>query len=204
MATEAVYQFMKNQNRPYSVNEILQNVGKELGKSAVQKALDKLVDKDKLFEKTYGKQKVYCIVQSDGTDSNKLEEELKEMNREMNTAKLQLQEVQEKIRANSAKLKEHGNSMTVEEARQQEAKLKSEIRSFKEEVDRYDAEYKPVSEEEKRSVTEKYERYEKEYKKRKRMCKEIIGQIMESYPKTEKKLVEDIRIETDEDVAFKL
>lgn len=204
MATEAVYEFMKIHNRPYSLNDILQNVDKELGKSAVQKAVDKLVDKNKLFEKTYGKQKVYCICQDDDIDPRTLEEELKELNREINTTTIQLQEVQDKIRVNTGKIKEQGNSMTLEEAKEQEEKLKEEVNRLKEELEKYGADYKPVSEEEKRSVTAKYEMYEKEYKKRKRMCKEIIGQIMEGYPKTEKKLLEDIGIETDEDVGFKL
>lgn len=41
---EAVLQYLQMQNRPFSINDLLQNATlKELGKAAVQKALDQLV-----------------------------------------------------------------------------------------------------------------------------------------------------------------
>ncbi|XP_026670676.1 homologous-pairing protein 2 homolog, partial [Ceratina calcarata] len=60
---DTVYNFMKLRNRPYSLNDIVSNLHNELGKSAVQKSLDKLVEKGKVFVKAYGKQKIYCPVQ---------------------------------------------------------------------------------------------------------------------------------------------
>ena len=36
-AAKIVLQFLKDENRPYAINEILAKCGKELGKSAVQK-----------------------------------------------------------------------------------------------------------------------------------------------------------------------
>lgn len=42
-AVDAVLDYLKAQNRPYSVNDIVLNLHKEHGKTAVQKALDKLV-----------------------------------------------------------------------------------------------------------------------------------------------------------------
>lgn len=55
--------YLEKVNRPYSANDILLNLHKECGKSVVQKALDYLVDEKKVQEKTYGKQKVYSIIQ---------------------------------------------------------------------------------------------------------------------------------------------
>jgi 26S proteasome regulatory subunit (ATPase 3-interacting protein) len=40
---ETVLKYLKDQNRPYSANDIMQNLHKEFGKTAVQKALDYLV-----------------------------------------------------------------------------------------------------------------------------------------------------------------
>ncbi len=45
-ATGAVFDYLQAQNRPYSVNDIVLNLHKEHGKTAVQKALDKLVQVD--------------------------------------------------------------------------------------------------------------------------------------------------------------
>jgi len=51
MATEAVYNYMKIQNRPYTVNDIVTNLHNEYNKIAVQKAMDQLVADGKLFAK---------------------------------------------------------------------------------------------------------------------------------------------------------
>lgn len=48
---DTVYKYMKIQNRPYSINELVSNLHNEYGKSAVQKAIDKLVNEGKVFEK---------------------------------------------------------------------------------------------------------------------------------------------------------
>lgn len=51
MATAAVYNYMKIQNRPYSVNDVVTNLHNEYNKVVVQKAMDQLVTDGKLFEK---------------------------------------------------------------------------------------------------------------------------------------------------------
>ena len=49
--TEKVLSYLTSQNRPYSVNDIFLNLHREVGKSAVQKALDLLVADEKVREK---------------------------------------------------------------------------------------------------------------------------------------------------------
>lgn len=51
MATAAVYNYMKMQNRPYSVNDVVTNLHNEYNKIVIQKAMDELVKDGKLFEK---------------------------------------------------------------------------------------------------------------------------------------------------------
>lgn len=52
MTTEAVYNYLKKKNRPYSAIDLASTLDKEKhGKSAIQKSLDKLVDKGKIFVK---------------------------------------------------------------------------------------------------------------------------------------------------------
>ena len=50
---DTVYQYMKVQNRPYSINDIVSNLHHEYGKTSVQKSIDKLVAGGKLFEKVW-------------------------------------------------------------------------------------------------------------------------------------------------------
>ena len=80
---QVVLKYMADQNRPYSTNDIVMNLRKEFGKTAVQNALDNLVIKEKLTEKVNGKQKVYVINQDSHPTANEkeliaLEAEIKE------------------------------------------------------------------------------------------------------------------------------
>ena len=50
----AVLEYLTKQNRPYSVNDVVLNLHKEHGKSAVQKALDVLVADARVKEKVGG------------------------------------------------------------------------------------------------------------------------------------------------------
>lgn len=60
MAMDAVYKYMKMQNKPYSVNDVVTNLHNEHSKTAVQKAMDQLVTDGKLFEKVaYEKMKKF-------------------------------------------------------------------------------------------------------------------------------------------------
>ena len=47
----AVHKYLRDQNRPYSINDILLNLHKEHGKTALQKAIDVLVVEGKVIEK---------------------------------------------------------------------------------------------------------------------------------------------------------
>lgn len=48
---DTVYKYLKLQNRPYNINDIVSNLHNEYGKPAVQKAMDRLVSEGKIFEK---------------------------------------------------------------------------------------------------------------------------------------------------------
>lgn len=51
MTTAAVFNYMKTQNRPYSVNDVVTNLHNEYNKTSIQKSVDQLVAQGKLFEK---------------------------------------------------------------------------------------------------------------------------------------------------------
>lgn len=71
---QKVLDYLEKMNRPYSVNDILQNLHNEVTKAAVQKALDQLVSKEKIREKIYNKQKIYTVVQETNQNKNTHEE----------------------------------------------------------------------------------------------------------------------------------
>ena len=53
-----VVKYLTNQNRPYSVNDLVANLHNEVPKALMQKTLDGLVEESKIKEKVNGKQKV--------------------------------------------------------------------------------------------------------------------------------------------------
>lgn len=206
MASEATFKFLQDHNRPFSINDLLQEDGlKTHGKAAVQKSLDKLVDQQKVSEKEYGKQRIYCVAQEDVTNSTEMEENLRKMDQEINELTENLKAVTEKLQQNSSELKSLQSKMTLEEARAEKHKLKEEISTLTTKIDSLQNNSKPsISNEEKNKINAEHEKFLKEYRKRKRICMDIINAILDGYPKTKKHLFEDIGIETDEEVGFKL
>ena len=69
-ATDAVFSYLLKQNRPYSATDLHQNMGKDIGKAGVTKALECLASDGKIKEKVYGKQRVYVIDQTQFQEVN--------------------------------------------------------------------------------------------------------------------------------------
>ena len=70
---QIVLKYMRDQNRPFSTNDVMMNLHKEFGKTAIQKSLDTLVSEGQLVEKVNGKQKAYVINQEDLPTANEAE-----------------------------------------------------------------------------------------------------------------------------------
>ena len=89
-----VLKYLTNQNRPYSVNDLVANLRNEIPKTMMQKVLDGLVQEDKVKEKVNGKQKAYAINQDEfavaseaeleafDKEATKVQNELNELNTE--------------------------------------------------------------------------------------------------------------------------
>ena len=79
----AVLKYLERVNRPYSVNDVVQNLHNEITKNAVQKTLDLLVARGKVKEKTYNKQKIYSIVQNANQSTN-VQQEVQDLEAQVN------------------------------------------------------------------------------------------------------------------------
>ncbi|CAH1958566.1 unnamed protein product [Acanthoscelides obtectus] len=205
MAQDAVLSFLEEHNRPFSIHDIIGGVkGKgEFGKAAVQKALDALVNKGKVKEKLYGKQKVYHIAQNVGPTGNQLRETLLEMDRRTNEISVELKEVNDKLKAKSNILTEKQGKVSIADLIEKKVDIEKQLEIVKEDLIQY-ADVDPISPKRKEEVEKLYAKALTEYKKRKRMCMDVVNAILENYPKSKKQLLEDMGIETDEDVGFSL
>lgn len=196
MATDVVYKYLSVQNRPYSVNDIVSNLHNEYGKAAVQKALDQLVVEKKIFEKVYGKQKIYCVVQDSSLDIEELMRIDRELQIHANEIESKCQEVEKEIKVQETSLAALKSGLTIEEAREKKRILVENIQSLTRKLDELmEASGTEDLSESKRKADTALKDYSKEYSKRKRMCLDIIDCILENYPGSKKDLYEEIGIE---------
>ncbi|VDK31739.1 unnamed protein product [Taenia asiatica] len=191
-----VLAYMTRENRPFSVNDIVAALQKTHGKTAISKAVDELVLEDSLIEKVYGKQKVFVVSQDklprpDGS-------ELKAMDEEINNLTTKLKQLKDQIKLVESELKTVQSSLSLQEARNQNAIVEAKIEDIKKLIAEYDTEA-PVTPEELAQAETRQRAAVAEWRKRKRMAMDIIDAVAEGYPKSRKELMEDVGIETDED-----
>lgn len=194
---EAVHKYLCTTNRPYSANDIMLNLHKEFGKTAIQKALDELVGEGKVLEKTYGKQKVYCIKQEIVSNSQ-VSDELKDTDQELLQAAEKLSCLENEVKQAQAQLNELLSTPTTEEGRAEQCNLIKKNEALLKKVAELSQCTIKTPEIDRNKIKQEHSKMVKEYNKRKRICTEIINAILEGYPKSKKVLIEEIGIETDE------
>ncbi|XP_049810418.1 homologous-pairing protein 2 homolog [Schistocerca nitens] len=203
-ASEAVLKYLRDQNRPYSANDIFMNLHKEFGKTAIQKALDELTEKGKLKEKIYGKQKVYAIEQVDEGNSEDMNKELSDLDKEIAKVSDELQSAEQQLRAHESLLQKLLTTLTTEDAVKEKSLLEEKVSKLTEKLEQLSKNAVPISKKERDKIVNLREKNVKEWRKRKSLCMDIVNSILEGYPKDKKSLLEEIGIETDEDAGVSL
>lgn len=199
---EKVLKFLSDHNRPFTINDVVQGLN-QLGKSQVVSALNKLVDQNLIIEKTCGKQKIYCVLQKSSVPLKELNSNVLEMERQSNSLALKLKDVEKELQKKGARLKELEGTLSKQELLQKKETLEDEIKEMQSKLESFEGQ-STESPLDKEKIEREYRAVLKEYNKRKRLCTEMIEAIFENYPKPKKTLLQDIGIETDEDVDFKI
>lgn len=137
MATDKILAFFDEHQRPYSVTDV-QNAVKDIGKAAIQKAINELVEQGKLREKAYGKQKVYFLCQNDPTSSKQLNEDVLTLDRQINDITSKMQEDRSKLVAIEAKLAETKGQMSLPDALEKKIELENTLKGLKEAVKQFE------------------------------------------------------------------
>ncbi|XP_049779839.1 homologous-pairing protein 2 homolog [Schistocerca cancellata] len=203
-ASEAVLKYLRDQNRPYSANDVFMNLHKEFGKTAIQKALDELTEKGKLKEKMYGKQKVYAIEQVEEGNSEDMNKELSDLDKEIAKVSDELQSAEQQLRAHESLLQKLLTTLTTEDAVKEKSLLEEKVSKLTEKLEQLSKNAVPISKKERDKIVNLREKNVKEWRKRKSLCMDIVNSILEGYPKDKKSLLEEIGIETDEDAGVSL
>ncbi|PSN49182.1 Homologous-pairing protein 2 [Blattella germanica] len=200
---EVVLKYLRDQNRPYSVNDIFMNLHKEIGKTAVQKALDHLVEKDHISEKTYGKQKVYVIKQEESFTGDS-RQQLNDLDLEIKNISERLASFEEEFKNLEIQLRELQATPTTDEAKRELGALEERTDQLKERLGALSQTTVKISATEKESVKKSFDSTLKVWRKRKRVCMDILDSILEGYPKDKKTLLEEVGIETDESAGVSI
>ncbi|XP_037954742.1 homologous-pairing protein 2 homolog [Teleopsis dalmanni] len=194
---------MSKKNRPFAVNDVLENCGKTFGKSTVQKMLDSLAERGKITVKTFGKQNIYFIKQKFNMEENK--KELQGSKQKLLQIENNIKNKENEYRELEKKLKVLPKVISIESLEAQHSEMLDEVRELNEKLRRSKAqklEQKEFTSAEAKKIVNHYNELVDALRKRKRICNDMLDAIMEGYPKSKKALIDDIGIETDEAVGF--
>jgi len=195
----AILEYLQQQNRPYSAVDIYNNLHKEFGKTAVEKSLETLSEDGKIDKKTYGKQKVFAPCQSKYGDYNEnelkgLDCNIKELQEELTLLSSQVKKKDNELNGLSSQIKTEDAVAAIENLIKENEVLKDRIQKLKTGT-------VLITKEERKKIFENKEKNVSHWRKRKRMTTDIVDSILEGYPKSKKDLLEEVGMETDEDVG---
>lgn len=193
-----VLAYLKTTNRPYSANDVMLNINKGYGKTAVQRALDQLVEDGAIKEKIYGKQKVYSALQNQNEDAAEIQKELGDIDHKIAEMSEYLKSKDQTLKTVEKEYNEIQSVLTTEQAELKESELKETVKTLQNKLSALAENKTHISEEDKTVILTQHENIMKEYRKRKRICMDILNAILEGYPKNKEALFEEIGLELDE------
>ncbi|KAJ3171755.1 PSMC3 interacting protein [Geranomyces variabilis] len=203
-ANDVVLQYLKKQNRPYSAADIFNNLGGQVSKTVVVKALATLAEEATIHGKANGKQWVYVAKQDEMEAPSK--ELMDEMNRKLSQFKDQNAVLQEEIKALQAELSTLNNSLTDDQIQAMLSTLNAENEKMEERLVTLRSGDAPaqLSDKEIKAADAKLEKMRKEWRSRKRLFSDMWGAVTESVPGSIAEFREAVGIETDEAVGVNI
>ncbi|KAJ1929893.1 hypothetical protein IWQ60_000774 [Tieghemiomyces parasiticus] len=183
-------------NRPYSATDITSNLHGALAKTAIQKLLLQLHERQEIHGKTYGKQQVYVARQDDQEAPSA--DKLAELDEQIEDLKGKVDEVKAENRQLSTTLQGLTNSLTNEQIEKRIGLLTEENASLAERLDVLRSGENVMSEVDKKRIDREFEENRKHWKKRKSLFKDIFNAITENMPGKPCDFMEELGIDTDE------
>ncbi|XP_038218646.1 homologous-pairing protein 2 homolog [Zerene cesonia] len=201
MANEAVLKYLEDTNRPYSCADVTVNLRGAYTKGVVQKTLDALSEAGKIKCKLYGKQKVYAAIQLEVVDGSC---DIEDYDAQLKTLSHQLEERRNNLKTVEIRLKNLLTTPTSDAAKKQIDEINTNVSRIESKLTALRDSVEVVGAQKKRAILNEHEKYLREYRKRKRICSDMIETVLDGYPKSKKNFLEELCVETDEMVNFKL
>jgi 26S proteasome regulatory subunit (ATPase 3-interacting protein) len=196
---ETVGNYLRQQNRPYSLIDIFNNLHGAVGKTALQKVLDKLIEDQIIISKSFGKQTVYVVSQTNVAIPS--QSELDGMDDMISQLKEQTANLKEQCKINNSKISELQAKLTVPELKERIAKLQQENIVMAAKIQELSSGTRKVDLQEKKIVDAKYLQYSKLMKERKRKCMDALNMITENLTINPREFMQELGMEDDADTT---
>ncbi|KAJ1606711.1 putative coiled coil protein [Cryptosporidium canis] len=184
-AGDAIFSYMKEQNRPYSVQNVVDNLHNVYSKRQVTDEMDRLAAEGKFVCKEYGKQKVYLVDQSDCKELNK--EEMEALDKMISASESELNDLEAKLKQLKQETRHISVPLPIEvlEERIGQESLKNE--SLREEISRkeklLDGDCEVVPVEKLKELKNTLLKKQAKLKSLKSTCKSVLDTFSESMEK---------------------
>eukprot|EP00298_Acanthocystis_sp_HF-20_P009725 c18466_g1_i2.p1 GENE.c18466_g1_i2~~c18466_g1_i2.p1 ORF type:complete len:352 (-),score=200.97 c18466_g1_i2:31-1086(-) len=200
-AAPLILDFLKQKNRPYNAQTMFDSLHGQVKKPHVVRVLETLATSNQILCKEFGKNKVYFPNQSDYEDVSPeefvgLEETEKSLEGEVTELKEQLKSLSSELAASQSQLTTEAAKLQIEKLKQENEALQNKLNIMQ------SGGVKPVSDQEMKAAKKKLEDKKKIWRKAKRACMNVVELICdnENVSKKPRELMEEVGIETDEDV----
>lgn len=197
---QIVFDFLSTQNRPFSVQNIVDALQKEgVKKTAVERSLASLVEKKTVTKKEYGKAKIFILAQQhialpDPDEVARLETELVAHAKE-------LEDTTTRVSAMKERLANLGGQLTTDDAKEKVSALEKQLESKSKKREALGDGSALVTADEKHKLELSYYTMKSLWKKYRRIVKDITDMVGEATGQKAKMLHEEMDLETDEEAG---
>lgn len=195
-ARKVIFEYMEQQNRPYNVQNVMDNLQGRVKKAMTTKVLDKLVEDNLITCKENGKAKVYLLNQEEQDVLD--EDQLKELDTSITELTKQRNDLREEVKNLQSERDRFARALTHEEVKQRIVELREQIELKNGKLTKLSANTESlVSPEEKNKAMANMERFRKMWRLRKRTTRDILDLLSEGLNKKVSALKEELGIEED-------
>ncbi|XP_070491038.1 uncharacterized protein [Chironomus tepperi] len=199
MNLDLIEAFLKEEGRPWSLNDIHSKGFKDIPKNDLKNSLDILVKKNKIRSK----QNVYCY----NFKNHKVSHDVREIKLRINKYSKKVKEKEEEIKNLEEVLNNNNEEIPIPVLEKEHTALTERTKELEIKVDALKnrnettIQLKPSD---LHAMRMKYDTCLREFNKRKIIGVTMLGQIMDIYPKPKQAILEELDVETDEMTGFNI
>lgn len=200
-----IYQFLLERNRPYSSTNLVDEMHGEFTKTNIQKALDQLVEENKITCKLAGKTAKLYFAKQEGKEVASKEElvQMDQHNDQLAEQLKELQRLRDELRARRDML---ASTRKLDDLREYRVQIENECAKSTVHRDELIQAAQGINPDDIVKIQKDFNTRCEQWKKRRALCYDILNEIcgQEGMDKKPAELIEDQGLETDEQYHVKL